>query len=128
MSQRIARVNELIKRELSMVLERHYRFDGLIITVHDVVTTADLRQCFAYIGILGTAQDPQAIIDKLTKERGNIQRELHKRVILKHSPQIFFRLDTSIERGVRILNAIDSLPPPAPDPVEDEPEAAEAVE
>jgi ribosome-binding factor A len=86
MSQRIARVNELVKRELSMVLERHYRFEGVVITVHDVVTTPDLRQCFAYIGILGTARDPQAIIDKLTKERGNIQRELHKRVILLQIP------------------------------------------
>jgi ribosome-binding factor A len=128
MSQRIARVNELVKRELSMVLERHYRFEGVVITVHDVVTTPDLRQCFAYIGILGTARDPQAIIDKLTKERGNIQRELHKRVILKHSPQIFFRLDTSIERGVRILNAIDNLPPPAPDPIEDETQAADSAD
>jgi ribosome-binding factor A len=32
---------------------------------------------------------------------------------MKNSPQIFFRLDQSIERGVRILNAIDNLPPPA---------------
>jgi ribosome-binding factor A len=43
---------------------------------------------------------------------------------MKSSPQIFFRLDQSVDRGVRILNAIDNLPPPA-DPLpegEEEPE------
>lgn len=114
MSQRVQRVNELVKRELSMVLERHYRFEGVVLTVHEISTTPDLKQCFAYIGILGKAVNGgEAIIEKLNKERGNIQREVHKRVIMKYSPQIFFRLDQSVERGVRILNAIDNLPPPA---------------
>ena len=111
MSQRVQRVSELVKRELSMVLERHYRFDGVVLTVHDVEATPDLKQCFAYIGIIGKAGQEQTIIEKLGKERGSIQREVHKRIVMKNSPQIFFRLDQSIERGVRILNAIDNLPP-----------------
>lgn len=113
MSQRVKRVSELVKRELSMVLERHYRMDDAILTVHDVQATPDLKQCFAYVGVLGQGRDEQALIDRLNKERGFIQREVHKRITMKHSPQIFFRLDKSVERGVRILNAIDSLPPPA---------------
>lgn len=113
MSQRVARVSELVKRELSMVLERHYRMENAILTVHDVKATPDLKQCFAYIGIISTKGNEEAIIEKLNKERGAIQREVHKRVIMKNSPQIFFRLDNSIERGVRVLNAIDNLPPPA---------------
>ena len=124
MSQRVLRVSELLKREISMVLERHYRFDGVILTVHDVQATPDLKQCFSYVGIIGKAQSGEAIIDKLNKQRGAIQREVHKRITMKSSPQIFFRLDQSVDRGVRILNAIDNLPPPA-DPLpegEEEPE------
>lgn len=124
MSQRVLRVSELLKREISMVLERHYRFDGVILTVHDVQATPDLKQCFGYVGIIGKAQSGEAIIDKLNKQRGAIQREVHKRITMKSSPQIFFRLDQSVDRGVRILNAIDNLPPPA-DPLpegEEEPE------
>lgn len=113
MSQRVQRVSELVKRELSAVLERHYRMTDAILTVHEVVATPDLKQCFAYVGVIGTGRDPEALIEKLNKERGSIQKEVHKRVVMKHSPQIFFRLDQSVERGVRILNAIDNLPPPA---------------
>jgi len=96
-----------------MVLERLYRFDGLILTLHEVRATADLKQSFAYVGILGACPDPEAVIEKLNKARPAIQREVHKRLSMKSSPQIFFRLDNSVERGVRILNAIDNLPPPA---------------
>ncbi len=123
MSQRVLRVSELVKRELSMVLERHYRTDNAILTVHEVRATPDLRQCFAYIGVIATkGVDPEAIIEKLNKEHSSIQREVHKRVIMKHSPQLFFRLDKSVERGVKILNAIDNLPPPAEPLAEGEPE------
>ena len=125
MSQRLDRVNELMKRELSMVLERGYRFDGIVLTVHEVVTAPDLRNASAWVGILGKARDEAAVIEKLNKEKGNIQRDLYKRVKLKHSPQILFRLDKSIERAVSLINVIDSLPPPAPDP---EPEAGSEAE
>ena len=54
------------------------------------------------------------VIEKLKANRGYIQRDLYKRVKLRSSPLLSFRLDRSAERGVRILNAIDNLPPEAP--------------
>lgn len=113
MSLRIQRVGELIKRELSMILERDFSFKDCIVTVHDAEPTVDLKQCFIYVGILGPKQRHADIVEQLNKQRGAIQRPLYKRVTLRSSPQLVFRLDDSIERGVRILNAIDSLPPPA---------------
>lgn len=116
MSQRLDRVNELMKRELSMVLERGYRFDGIVLTIHEVVTAPDLRQASVWVGILGKARDEAAVIEKLNKEKGNIQRELYKRVKLKHSPQLLFRLDKTIEKAVSLINTLDNLPPPLPEP------------
>lgn len=115
MSQRLDRVNELMKRELSTVLERGYRFEGVVLTIHEVVTAQDLRQASVWVGVLGRAHDEAAMIEKLNKEKGNIQRELYKRVKLKHSPQLLFRLDKSIERAVSLINTLDNLPPPLPD-------------
>jgi ribosome-binding factor A len=115
MSQRLDRVNELMKRELSTVLERGYRFEGVVLTIHEVVTAPDLRQASVWVGVLGRAHDEAGLIEKLNKEKGNIQRELYKRVKLKHSPQLLFRLDKSIERAVSLINTLDNLPPPLPD-------------
>jgi ribosome-binding factor A len=96
-------------------LERGYRFEGVVLTIHEVVTAPDLRQASVWVGILGRAHDEAALIEKLNKEKGNIQRELYKRVKLKHSPQLLFRLDKSIERAVSLINTLDNLPPPLPD-------------
>ncbi|MCA1964231.1 MAG: 30S ribosome-binding factor RbfA [Prosthecobacter sp.] len=115
MSQRLDRVNELMKRELSTVLERYYRFDEIVLTIHEVVTAPDLRQASVWVGILGKARDEAGVIEKLNREKGAIQRELYKRVKLKHSPQLLFRLDKTVERAVSLINTLDALPPPLPD-------------
>lgn len=115
MSHRVQRVGELVKRELSMILEKDYSFGACIVTIHDVRPTPDLKQCFVYVGVMGPDDQKAGVIHKLAKERAFLQKALHKRVIMKHSPTLFFRLDSTIEKGVRILNAIDNLPPPGPE-------------
>jgi ribosome-binding factor A len=120
MSLRVEKVRELMRREISTILERNYTFDGCFVTVHDARPTEDMRQCFVYVGILGKPHQQRAIIEKLTKERAFIQRDLYKRVKMRSSPQLFFRLDQSVERGVPLLNIIENLPPPLPDLPEEE--------
>jgi ribosome-binding factor A len=115
MSLRVQKVRELMRREISTILERNYSFDGCLVTVHDAKPTDDMRQCFVYVGVIGKPHQQTAVIEKLTKERAFIQRDLYKRVKMRSSPQLFFRLDQSVERGVPLLNIIDNLPPPLPD-------------
>jgi ribosome-binding factor A len=44
--------------------------------------------------------------------RAELQHDLAKRVILKYTPQLHFKLDESIERGARVLHILDQLDPP----------------
>lgn len=115
MSLRTQKVSELMRRELSMILEKDYRSENCLVTIHDVSVTPDMRQCFVYVGVVGKSYQQDAAIERLIKARGHIQRDLYKRVKLRSSPQLFFRLDKSVERGVPLLNIIDNLPPPLPD-------------
>lgn len=125
MSLRVKKVCELIRRELCTVVEKDYRFENCLVTIHEVDVTPDMRQCFVFVGVIGKPHQQEAAIEKLKRARGAIQRDLYKRVKLRNSPQLFFRLDKSVERGVPLLNIIDNLPPPAPQP-EDETPADEA--
>jgi ribosome-binding factor A len=115
MNHRLTRVKELIRRELGMILEKDYDFGGRLVTIHDVDITADLKQCFIFLGVLGKEGGDEVVLKKLQAYRPQIQRALYKRVILRNSPQLLFRVDHSIERGVRVLNLIESLPEPLPD-------------
>lgn len=115
MNHRVLRVRELIRRELATILERNYTFAGSLVTIHDVDITPDFKQCFIFTGVLGKPGGGENIIKKLNDSRSSISRELFKRVILKNSPSLLFKLDDSVERGVRILRAIEDLPEAIPD-------------
>jgi ribosome-binding factor A len=123
MNHRLSRVRELIKRELGPILDRNFTFAGSVVTIHEADVTPDLKQCFIYVGVLGKEHAAPNIVRKLNESRGLIQRELFKRVILKNSPSLTFKYDSSVERGVKILQLIENLPEPLPDeepPVEGE--------
>ena len=123
MNHRILRVKELIRREVGTILERNFTFNGALVTIHDVDMTPDLKQCFIYVGVLGKGEPVDVIIQKLNEGRGLIQRQLFKRVVLKNSPTLIFKHTDSVERGVRVLNLIENLPPAAEDAEEADEEA-----
>ena len=108
MSQRLLRVRELLKREIGTILSRDYAFDALV-TINDVDVTPDLRKGHVYLGIIGGNGGEQAIVSRLNRDRGNIQRRLAKRVVLKFTPQLSFKADASVERGVRTISILEEL-------------------
>lgn len=118
MNHRVQRVSELLRRELSTILERDFRFENVLVTIHEVSPTPDFKQAFVYLGVIGKEHEKEMVLKKLNTSRGVIQRDLYKRVVLRNSPSLVFRVDDSIERGVRVLDIINNLPPmadPAPE-------------
>ena len=115
MSQRVLRVRELILRELGGMLQRDIDFGGVLVSINDLDVTPDFRHCHVYYGIIGTAKSERWVQDQLEKHRASFQSKLSKRVVLKNTPMLHFKLDHSVERGVRTLQLIDTLPPPAPE-------------
>ncbi|MCP4848293.1 MAG: 30S ribosome-binding factor RbfA [Verrucomicrobiaceae bacterium] len=108
MSQRLLRVRELLKREIGTILSRDYAFDALV-TINDVDVTPDLRKGHVFLGIIGADGGDEAIVARLNRERGSIQRRLAKRVVLKFTPKLSFKADGSVERGVRTLSILEEL-------------------
>lgn len=115
MTHRMLRVKELIRRELGNIMERNVSFPGSLVTIHDVDITPDFKQCFVFVGVLGGEGNPVEVVYKLNEQKVVLQRELFKRVILKYSPMLFFKYDDSVERGVKVLHAIENLPEPLPE-------------
>ncbi len=121
MSRRIERVNELLRREISTVIQHDYEWSGLMVTVSSVEVTQDLKEGKVWIGVIGGSSEP--VIEKLNKAHGAIQKAVMKRVVLKSTPVLAFRHDDSAERGVEIVNLLEEVDrlPKAPIP-EDEAE------
>lgn len=109
MSQRLARINELLKREISACVERQFEFSDILVTIHDVDTAVDLRTAQVYVGTIGDAEKCRDAVKKLNAKHGMIQGIVMKRVVLRCTPVLHFKVDESIERGVRVLNILDEI-------------------
>ncbi|MEM1441213.1 MAG: 30S ribosome-binding factor RbfA [Verrucomicrobiota bacterium] len=109
MSQRMSRVNELLKREISTCLERNFEFPGILVTVHDVQVAHDLKTAQIFIGVIGSEEEKAKTLRKLNSKHGFIQNTVMKRVVLRNTPQFTFVSDDSVERGVRVLNILEEI-------------------
>ncbi len=106
-----------MKRELGDLIGREFTFEQLV-TVQEVDITPDLKQAHVFISVYGgDARDAANVLSKLHGRRKELQAAMSKRVILKYTPQLHFKLDKAVERGDRIIDILQSLHlPEAPEP------------
>ena len=122
MKHRLERVNELIKRELGDLVNREVTFEAALVTVQHVDVTPDLKQAHVFVSVIGSEAEAKAAMSVLHASRAVLQHLLSKRVILKYTPHLHFKLDESIERGTRVISILEQIeiPPDEPEP-SDEP-------
>lgn len=109
-SHRLQRVRELLKREIGEAVRRELPVhDAGLIGVNDVEVSGDLRLAKVFIGVLGNPEQQKRGFALLVRNRKRIQSLVAKAVVLKHTPQLQFVLDDSVERGNRVLQIIEEL-------------------
>lgn len=97
------RVGEQIKKEMGHILQRELKDPRIgFVTVTGVEVTGDLQQATIYISIMGSEDELNGSLQGLEKAKGFIRSEIGKRVSLRHTPELIFKLDESIEYGDRI--------------------------
>ena len=105
------RINGEVKRELSRIISREIKDPRIapMTSVVDAVVTSDLKQCKAYISVLGDQKAKEDTLNGLRSAVGYIRRELAHSINLRNTPEITFILDDSIEYGVEMSKKIDEL-------------------
>ena|SRR3712207_230212 len=108
-SNRIKRISEEVKKAISVMLINGIKDPRIssMISVTDVEVTNDLRYAFVYISILGGNKEES--LEGLNSARGYIRREVGRQVKLRYAPEIIFKIDDSIERGMYMDELIKSV-------------------
>jgi ribosome-binding factor A len=109
MKHRQLRVNELLKRELSIIVAREITFENALVTINQVNVAADLKKAHVYVSVLGENKN---VLSQLEEHRVAMQTELARHVVLKYTPHFVFHLDDSIERGTRIIEILQEIEQP----------------
>ncbi len=110
MKHRMLRVNEVVRRELSMIITRDLTFDDALVTINQVDVTPDLKNAHVFVSVLGKGS-AKAVIEKLETQRTVLQAEMAKKVVLKFTPHLVFHLDNSTERGARVFKILQEIEP-----------------
>ena len=100
-SQRQLRVGELIRRALSEILMQGIIHDPdlnrISVTVSEVTASPDLKIATAYVCPLG-GQGGEDLIALLAKNKSEIRRSMSKKLTLKYTPDLRFRIDETFDR------------------------------
>ena len=107
-TRRLDKVNELMKREIGTFIQKEFEWPGTIVSILDVEITEDLKEGRVWVGVVGRMH-PTQVIEKLSRKRGEIQRAVSKRVVLRNTPKLTFKHDNSAQRGVNLVNLLDDI-------------------
>jgi ribosome-binding factor A len=111
--KRADKVSEAIKREVSLMLSREVKDPGIhFVTVTGVETTDDLRHAKIFVSILGDEKTRQESMKGLERAKGFLRGELGHRLQLRYTPEIQFRLDTSLDHAMKIKGLLNQIKSP----------------
>ncbi len=107
--QRVERVREAIKVEISDVIQKLKDPRVGFTTVTDVEVSGDLRYVKVFVSVYGSEQAKAQTMEALERARGHVRTEIGRRVRLHHTPEIAFVFDSSLEYGARINELLRTI-------------------
>ena len=107
---RVRRVSELVRRQVSQFILRELADEGLgILSVTAVDMSRDLQQATVFVSPLARGPDIDSILVVLEENVPAVRRDLARSLHLRRVPHLTFRYDESVERGRRLTKMIDDL-------------------
>lgn len=109
---RLTRVNELIKRELSSLITRYSVSPSasVLVSVTEVRTSVDLRNATVSVSIFGGDKiTNRMVLENLNAVRCDFQRDMARTLGFKHTPVLNFRIDKRVAAGDRVFALLEEL-------------------
>jgi ribosome-binding factor A len=107
---RISRIAEEIKKELSFMLQTGLKDPRVgFVTVTGVDVTNDLSQAKVFLSVFGDEQKKQDTLKALGNAAGFLRTELGKKIRIRHVPELIFKIDSSIDYGMKIEKILNQI-------------------
>ncbi|GGH17897.1 30S ribosome-binding factor RbfA [Paenibacillus segetis] len=107
---RTGRVSEQIKKELSILIQTELKDPRIgFVTVTGVDVTNDLSQAKVYLSVFGDEEKKAESLKGIDKANGFLRTEIGKRIRLRHTPELIFKIDESVAYGSRIEKLLGEI-------------------
>lgn len=111
MSRRQERMAEETRRLLAQIIStlKDPRLNLSTISITRVDITNDLSHAKINVSILEDEENQAEMIKIIQKAKGYIRTELARQLDVRYAPELEFRLDKSIEHGIKISSLLDEI-------------------
>lgn len=108
--KRTERVNELIQRELAMIIQREFHQPELgMITLSAVEISPDLKNAKVFVTLLENHGSVHETIKYLNQQASFLRHLLSQRLTIRTTPRLTFIHDKSVVEGQRLSALIDAV-------------------
>jgi len=111
-NRRIQKVCSLLKKELSLILSNDLDetiISDNFISISKIEISSDLYYCKIYITSTVDDEKKEKIVDRLNHLKRLIRHKLTQRIQMRRIPELTFKLDRSLEKGLAVLKLLDKL-------------------
>jgi ribosome-binding factor A len=109
MTERTARLDELLREEISEVIRREVDDPRIgFVTVTDVEVSPDLRHASVWVSVIGSTDQRREALRALSHAMPFVRSRLG-RLRLKRIPELHVKEDQTAERGTRVLRILEAL-------------------
>lgn len=111
-TRRSTQVGSTIQAEISAILQREVSDPEIgFVTITDVELSPDLRLARVFVSSFGSPEQQKRSVAALERNRSRVRHFLAQRASLRYTPELEFRLDSSIGRADKIEKILHKVLP-----------------
>ena len=109
---RLAKVSSLLKKEITLILQNDLE-NNLIrdhfVNISKIDLSGDLQHCKIYITSIAQEKVRKDIVENLNTAKSSIRHNLGQRIEMRRVPEIIFKDDVILDKGLSVLRLLDEL-------------------
>ena len=106
--ERTRRLNELIKRTLSKIIQKEFLVERYgLITITRVIVSGDIQHARVFFTVMGS--DEKKTLESLRTRQPHIRHRLAQSVKLRFIPELIFEIDEELKRALKVDKLIDDV-------------------
>ena len=109
---RLAKVSSLLKKEITLILQNDLENDLIrdhFVNISKIDLSGDLQHCKIYITSIAQEKVRKDIVANLNTAKSSIRHSLGKRREMRRVPEIIFKDDIALDKGLSVLKLLDEL-------------------
>ena len=109
---RIEKVSSLLKKEITLIMQNDLENDLIrdhFVNISKIDLSGDLQHCKIYITSSADELLRKEIVESLNIAKSFIRHNLGKRIEMRRVPEIIFKDDIVIDKGLSVLKLLDEL-------------------